>query len=136
MPQRPGKVSCLQYLPTPAGIWFVLVSSLRDHTDQQRISQGGVFSSVTGILKTATGSTQKAEKKARQTKTSPADVVGVFLTILLCVCALITSLQISWSGCKDSQTSADTFEGGQSTGAMSFVCNTVYLMLSRLLITT
>ncbi|KAJ3478601.1 hypothetical protein NLI96_g9640 [Meripilus lineatus] len=66
-----------------------------------RGDMGGVFSSVTGILKTATGSTQKAEKKARQTKTSPADV-------------------ISWSGCKDSQTSADTFEGGQSTGAMSF----------------
>ena len=29
--------------------------------------------------------------------------------------------QISWSGCKDSQTSADTEEAGSATGAMSFV---------------
>ena len=29
--------------------------------------------------------------------------------------------QISWSGCKDSQTSADTVEAGQATGAMSHV---------------
>ena len=29
--------------------------------------------------------------------------------------------QISWSGCKDSQTSADTQEAGSATGAMSFV---------------
>lgn len=38
--------------------------------------QSGVFSSVSGLLKTATGSNQRAEKKARATKTSPADVVG------------------------------------------------------------
>jgi hypothetical protein len=30
-------------------------------------------------------------------------------------------VQISFSGCKDSQTSADTVEAGQATGAMSFV---------------
>ncbi|KAF8917433.1 hypothetical protein CPB85DRAFT_1431352 [Mucidula mucida] len=54
-----------------------------------------------GIVKTATGSNQKAEQKARATKTSPADV-------------------ISWSGCKDSQTSADTQEAGNATGAMSY----------------
>lgn len=30
-------------------------------------------------------------------------------------------LKISWSGCKDSQTSADTVEAGQATGAMSYV---------------
>ncbi|KAJ3532748.1 hypothetical protein NM688_g7380 [Phlebia brevispora] len=75
-------------------------------TSYARGDLGGVFSSMTGIVKTATGSTQRAEKKARATKTSPADV-------------------ISWSGCKDSQTSADTFEAGQSTGAMSYAFITV-----------
>ncbi|EJF64750.1 hypothetical protein DICSQDRAFT_80416 [Dichomitus squalens LYAD-421 SS1] len=70
-------------------------------TSYARGDMGGVFSSVTGLLKTATGGTQRAEQKTRATKTSPADV-------------------ISWSGCKDSQTSADTFEAGQSTGAMSY----------------
>jgi hypothetical protein len=66
-----------------------------------RGDMGGVLSSAMGLLKTATGTSQKAEKKARATKTSPADV-------------------ISWSGCKDSQTSADTEEAGNATGAMSF----------------
>lgn len=70
-------------------------------TSYARGDMGSVFSSVSGILKTATGSNQRAEKKARATKTSAADV-------------------ISWSGCKDSQTSADTVEAGKSTGAMSF----------------
>ncbi|KAH8976545.1 hypothetical protein EDB86DRAFT_3024953, partial [Lactarius hatsudake] len=40
-------------------------------------------------------------RKARQTRTSPADA-------------------ISWSGCKDSQTSADAVEAGSATGAMSY----------------
>ncbi|KAL0065138.1 Ca(2+)-dependent cysteine protease [Marasmius tenuissimus] len=61
----------------------------------------GVFSSAKGLFKTATGQSQKAQKKARETKTSPADC-------------------ISWSGCKDSQTSADTVEAGTATGAMSY----------------
>lgn len=39
------------------------------------VVQGGVFSSVSGILKTATGGGQRAEKKSRATRTSPADVV-------------------------------------------------------------
>jgi len=39
--------------------------------------------------------------KFREDKSTPADV-------------------ISWSGCKDSQTSADTFEDGTAVGAMSF----------------
>lgn len=30
-------------------------------------------------------------------------------------------VQISWSGCKDSQTSADAVEAGTATGAMSYV---------------
>ncbi len=34
---------------------------------------------------------------------------------------MITFVQISWSGCKDSQTSADTQEAGRATGAMSYV---------------
>lgn len=70
-------------------------------TSYARGDMGGVLKSALGLYKTAGGSTQKAEKYARATKTSPADV-------------------ISWSGCKDSQTSADTQEGGQATGAMSF----------------
>jgi len=70
-------------------------------TSYARGDMGSVFSSVSGLIKTASGANSRAETKARATKTSPADV-------------------ISWSGCKDSQTSADTFEAGQSTGAMSF----------------
>jgi hypothetical protein len=61
----------------------------------------GVLKGVMGLAKTAAGGGQKADKKAKATRTSPADV-------------------ISWSGCKDSQTSADTTEAGQATGAMSF----------------
>ncbi|KAJ3503123.1 hypothetical protein NLJ89_g8572 [Agrocybe chaxingu] len=54
-----------------------------------------------GLVKTATGSSQKADKISKATRTSPADV-------------------ISFSGCKDSQTSADTEEAGSATGAMSY----------------
>jgi hypothetical protein len=39
--------------------------------------------------------------KFRAARASPADVV-------------------SWSGCKDSQTSADTYEDGVAVGAMSY----------------
>lgn len=60
-----------------------------------------VFQSAMGLVKTATGGSQKADKFAKATKTSPADC-------------------ISFSGCKDSQTSADTQEAGEATGAMSF----------------
>ncbi|CAG8600243.1 3288_t:CDS:2 [Paraglomus occultum] len=49
--------------------------------------------------KAATG--QKVARKNRETKSSPADV-------------------IMFSGCKDLQTSADTMEAGQNTGAMSY----------------
>ncbi len=41
--------------------------------------------------------------------------------IAVFISSLRSFKQISWSGCKDSQTSADTFEAGQSTGAMSYV---------------
>ncbi|EMD33516.1 hypothetical protein CERSUDRAFT_118087 [Gelatoporia subvermispora B] len=62
----------------------------------------GVFGSMKGLLQTvSSGGSSAARTRTQQTKTSPADV-------------------ISWSGCKDSQTSADTFEDGQATGAMSY----------------
>jgi hypothetical protein len=64
---------------------------------------GGVMKSAMGLVKTAAGhnDTQRAEEITRATRTSAADV-------------------ISWAGCKDSQTSADTEENGNATGAMSF----------------
>jgi hypothetical protein len=74
-------------------------------TSYARGDMSGVFSSVSGLIKTASGNGQKAEKYARATKTSPADV-------------------IMWSGCKDSQTSADTSEAGKATGAMSYAFTT------------
>jgi len=61
----------------------------------------GVLKAGMGLVHTATGGGQKAEQYARATRTSPADV-------------------ISWSGCKDSQTSADSSEAGLATGAMSY----------------
>ncbi|KAF8581082.1 peptidase C14 [Ramaria rubella] len=70
-------------------------------TSYMRGDMSGVMTGVTSIFKTATGGGKKAEEYSRQTRTSPADV-------------------ISWSGCKDSQTSADTVEAGKATGAMSF----------------
>lgn len=36
----------------------------------------GVFKSAMGIVKTATGNTQKADKITKATRTSPADVVS------------------------------------------------------------
>jgi hypothetical protein len=70
-------------------------------TSYARGDMSGVFKSALGIVKTATGNSQKANEYAKRTRTSPADV-------------------ISFSGCKDSQTSADTVEAGQATGAMSY----------------
>jgi len=59
----------------------------------------GVFSSVKNLLNSTKGN--GAAERARQTKMSHADV-------------------IQFSGCKDSQTSADAYEAGTSTGAMSW----------------
>ncbi|KIY73034.1 peptidase C14 [Cylindrobasidium torrendii FP15055 ss-10] len=61
---------------------------------------GGVFRSAIAVVRTANGSSKKADQYTKQTRTSAADV-------------------ISWSGCKDSQTSADTQHAGMATGAMS-----------------
>lgn len=66
----------------------------------QRNDVGGMISGVTNLVKVASGGTQKAGQYAKATRTSPADA-------------------ISWSGCKDSQTSADAQIGGRNTGAMS-----------------
>jgi metacaspase-1 len=44
-------------------------------TSYAKGDMGGVFKSVTGLIKTASGNTQKAEEYARATRTSPADVV-------------------------------------------------------------
>ncbi|PAV17187.1 peptidase C14 [Pyrrhoderma noxium] len=53
------------------------------------------------LFNVATGNIKKAEELTRRTKTSPTDV-------------------ISWAGCKDPQTSADTVEAGRATGAISY----------------
>ncbi|KIY44706.1 peptidase C14, partial [Fistulina hepatica ATCC 64428] len=65
-----------------------------------RGDMGGVLESAMDVFKFATGA-KKAEELSRRTKTSPADA-------------------ISWSGCKDDQTSADAQEAGTATGAMSY----------------
>ena len=41
-----------------------------------RGDMGGVFSSMTGLIKVATGNQKSAEAQTRRTKTSPADVVS------------------------------------------------------------
>ncbi|KAG0149023.1 hypothetical protein CROQUDRAFT_654106 [Cronartium quercuum f. sp. fusiforme G11] len=61
---------------------------------------GGMAKGLMGLGKKVM-SGNKAEKVARATRTSPADA-------------------IQWSGCKDSQTSADAVEAGSATGAMSY----------------
>lgn len=66
----------------------------------------GALKGIFSVVKKAAGSDSKAEQYSKQTRTSSADV-------------------ISWSGCKDDQTSADTQEAGESTGAMSYVSTVV-----------
>ncbi|EWC45522.1 metacaspase-1A [Drechslerella stenobrocha 248] len=60
----------------------------------------GMASTLGGFIKKAKNSSS-ADTISKRTKTSPADVV-------------------QWSGSKDVQTSADTVEGGEATGAMSY----------------
>lgn len=59
----------------------------------------GVMNSVQGLFKRVTNGNEGYEK-TKATKTAPCDAILI-------------------SGCKDSQTSADAFENGQATGAMS-----------------
>ncbi|KAA1070101.1 Ca(2+)-dependent cysteine protease [Puccinia graminis f. sp. tritici] len=61
---------------------------------------GGVAKGLMGLGKKVI-SGNKADKISKATRTSPADA-------------------IQWSGCKDSQTSADAVEAGSATGAMSY----------------
>ena len=70
-------------------------------TDYMRGDLGGVFSSLTGMGKKFMNQNTGAVERSKQQNTSPADA-------------------ISWSGCKDTQTSADAVEAGQATGAMSY----------------
>ncbi|KAG7665161.1 MCA1 [[Candida] subhashii] len=67
----------------------------------QRGNIGGAISSISSVIKRATKSGSVDRNRVIQMKASPADVISI-------------------SGCKDDQTSADSKEGGQSTGAMSW----------------
>ncbi|KAI9635791.1 putative metacaspase [Dioszegia hungarica] len=62
---------------------------------------GGMMKGVMSLGKNIMNQNSGAAEKTKQSKTSPADA-------------------ISFSGCKDSQTSADTSMAGQATGAMSY----------------
>jgi hypothetical protein len=66
----------------------------------ERRDIGGMVHGVTDLLHVASGKAQKANEYTRATRTCNADVM-------------------SWSGCKDSQTSADAQIRGRNTGAMS-----------------
>lgn len=48
-------------------------------TSYARGDMGSVFSSVTGLLKSATGGEKRANDRAKRTKTSPADCVRLSL---------------------------------------------------------
>ncbi|TFK21635.1 metacaspase [Coprinopsis marcescibilis] len=61
----------------------------------------GMFKSAKNLIDVASGQNDGAHEVTKATRTSQADVI--FL-----------------SGCKDEQTSADTVEGGEATGAMSY----------------
>ena len=69
-------------------------------TDYMKGDLGGVFSSLSGVGKKLLNG-DKVTQQNRVTKASNADA-------------------ISWSGCKDTQTSADASEAGKATGAMSW----------------
>ncbi|GFZ46467.1 LOW QUALITY PROTEIN: cysteine endopeptidase [Saitozyma sp. JCM 24511] len=68
--------------------------------DYLRGDTGGALGALFGAAKGAFQQ-RRGEQRTRSEKTSAADV-------------------IMWSGCKDSQTSADTQEAGKATGAMSY----------------
>lgn len=62
----------------------------------------------------------RVARKARELKASPADVVRALVRYtgpLRLTCA-----QISFTACRDEQTSVDTVKKGVSVGAMSYVC--------------
>lgn len=86
----------------------------------QRSDVRGVVNGVTNVLHVASGSTQKATQYTRATRSSAADVVR-WLHLYLHILTTLIPTQMSWSGCKDTQTSADAQIGGRNTGAMSDV---------------
>jgi len=61
----------------------------------------GMLQGAGSLFQIVSGQNSKRLEKSKRTRTSAADV-------------------ISWSGCKDEQTSADAFEAGKATGAMSY----------------
>lgn len=65
-----------------------------------------MMSSLTGLMKRFSNNNNTAYEKTKQTKTAPCDAIML-------------------SGCKDSQTSADAYENGRATGAMSHAFITV-----------
>ncbi|KAG2354542.1 peptidase C14, caspase domain-containing protein [Suillus spraguei] len=72
------------------------------YTTEGKIKEPNLAAEAGQSLMSATAEHgHQAEVISRATKTSPADC-------------------ISWGGCKDSQTSADTQEAGRATGAMSY----------------
>ncbi|KDQ59178.1 hypothetical protein JAAARDRAFT_127613, partial [Jaapia argillacea MUCL 33604] len=73
-----------------------LLSAVTSYTKGDK---GGMMKSAMGLVKLATGSQKEAENFTRATRTSPADC-------------------ISFSGCKDSQTSMGAVGAGKATGAM------------------
>lgn len=88
---------------------------------------GGVFSSLTGVGKKIMNTNSGAADRAKQMNTSPAGKSLILLDCLkdrgdldtdLIIFALCVTDVISWSGCKDVQTSADATEAGKATGAM------------------
>ncbi|PBK64449.1 hypothetical protein ARMSODRAFT_961961 [Armillaria solidipes] len=90
-------------LAAEAGQGLLSAVSAYVHGDER-----GALESAIGIFKSfmGNGQAEEANQYTQRTRTSPADV-------------------ISWSGCKDSQTSADTQEAGRATGAMSYAFTTV-----------
>lgn len=74
-----------------------------------RGDMGGVLSGLKNVVRNATTG-KEATEVTKRTRTSAADA-------------------ISWSGCKDTQTSADTTEAGRATGAMSWVSAHAFLLL-------
>lgn len=76
-------------------------------------------------MRSAARGNQHVGKYAVHAKMSAADVVSSVASHSRIGSFNETAIQISWSGCKDSQTSADTYEQGTATGAMSYVCDSI-----------
>ena len=69
-------------------------------TSYARGDMGGVMSGVSSLFKTATGSQAKAEAYARQTRTSPADVVRAPCMVLLTTRGLMRAVRYRGVGAR------------------------------------